>query len=367
MSYMGFGLSNIFLKSNAETRSISAENPKGERGGGAKAEPDKDFPSHGLGKGWKASPAYRNLKSGDTLVIADISGAGIITHIWFAGMEQLYGPYLRDQILRIYWDGEENPSVEVPLGDFFCNGFSTPANINSMPICVNPKRGFNSFWPMPFRKSAKITIENQSPEVIEYFFYQIDYILTDIPKDVMYFHAQWRRRNPLPYAEEYTILDGVTGDGRFAGVYIAWGQHNNEWWGEGEVKFYIDDDAEYPTYCGTGTEDYFGGAWCFSNNEQNAYVNYSTLFMGYPQLIKPDGYYSACQRHGLYRWHIMDPIFFKKNFKATVQALGWRYSGKKNRRFLQLQDDLASTAFWYQSEPHNKFPVLPEADYRENI
>ncbi len=366
MSFYGFDLSNIFLNRNAKTRSVSAENPTGEKGGGAKAVPDNDFPSRMLGKGWKASPAYRNLKAGQTLTVAQINGSGIITHMWFAGMEEQYGPYLREQILRIYWDDEENPSVEVPLGDFFCNGFSVPVNVNSMPICVNPKRGFNSFWPMPFKKSARITIENQSTEVIEYFFYQIDYVLTDIPDNSLYFHAQWRRQNPLPYGEEYTILDNCIGKGRFTGVYIAWGQHNNEWWGEGEVKFYIDDDI-YPTYCGTGTEDYFGGAWCFSNNEQNGYVNYSTPFMGYPQIIKPDGYYSACQRHGLYRWHIMDPIFFDKNFKATIQALGWRCSGGKKRRFLQLQDDLASTAIWYQTEPHNIFPKLPDADYRENI
>lgn len=366
MSNFGFGLSDIFLNRSAQSRSISAENPTGEKGAGAMAEPDAAFPSHHLGRGWKASPARRALAPGQTIKIADINGSGIITHMWFAGIEEENGPQMRDQILRIYWDGEKEPSVEVPLGDFFCNGLSVPTNINSLPVCVNPKRGFNCFWPMPFRRSAEMTVENQSADEIELFFYQIDYVLTEVPDDVLYFHAQWRRQNPLPYGEEYTILDCCCGKGRFAGMYLAWGQNNNGWWGEGEVKFYIDDDFEYPTYCGTGTEDYFGGAWCFLNSEQNAFENYSTPFMGYPQTVKPDGCYGACQRHGLYRWHIADPVFFDKNFKATIQALGWRRAGKK-RRFLQLQDDIASTAFWYQTEPHNVFPKLSDADYRENI
>lgn len=361
-----FSLSNMFMPHEAESRSISAENPTGEKGGGAKAVPDENSAARELGQGWKVSPYLPDLKPGETFTLADITGPGMITHIWFAGIEEENGPFLRDQVLRMYWDNEETPSVEVPIGDFFCNGFSIPTTINSQPVCVNPRRGFNCFWPMPFRSHARITLENQSPEPVRLVFYQFDYLLTEIPEDAMYFHVQWRRQNPLPYQTEYTVLDGVSGKGRFAGMYLAWGQNNGEWWGEGEVKFYIDGDKDFPTYCGTGTEDYFGGAWCFNNLERNGYENYSTAYMGYPQIIRPDGFYSANQRHGLYRWHIADPVFFQKDFKATVQALGWRYSGKK-RRFLPLQDDIASTAFWYQAEPHAKFPELPDANYRENI
>ena len=183
----------------------------------------------------------------------------------------------------------------------------------------------------------------------------------------MYFHAQWRRANPLPYGQEYTILDNVRGKGRFAGVYLAWGQNNNGWWGEGEVKFYIDGDTEFPTYCGTGTEDYFGGAWCFANKEGNAYETFSAPFLGYHQLIKPDGFMGANTRHGLYRWHILDPVFFHSDFKATIQALGWRNAVGGRLEFLPLQDDLASTAFWYQLEPHAPMPKLPDRKYREVI
>ena len=302
-----FDLSNIFLSSSAESRSISAENPNGEKGGGAKALPDSNSWARELGQGWKVSPCI-TVKSGETVTLADIQGPGMITHIWTTCSTDAY----RDCILRFYWDGEEKPSVEVPYGDFFCNGWGVRTNVVSLPINVNPSGGFNSYWPMPFKKSARITLENQRPVDIEGFFYQIDYLLNSVPEDCMYFHACWRRSNPVPFKKEYVILDGVKGKGRFAGVYMAWGQNNNNWWGEGEVKFYIDGDSDFPTYCGTGTEDYFGGAWGFFNKDSNGYETYSAPFLGFHQVIKPDGFMSANMRYGLYRWHIMDPVFFKK-------------------------------------------------------
>ena len=219
----------------------------------------------------------------------------------------------------------------------------------------------NSYWEMPFRKSARITIENLADEEVV-LYYQITYALTEVPDDVAYFHAQWRRNNPLPYKEVHTIVDGIQGWGHYVGTYIAWGVNNTGWWGEGEVKFYIDGDDEFPTICGTGTEDYFGGAWNWEY-PKGEYGVYSTPFLGLPQVIKPDGLYQSQQRFGMYRWHIMDPIRFEEDLRVTIQALGWRSGG----RYLPLQDDIASVAYWYQTEPHAPFPPLPDGDYLEVI
>ncbi len=334
-------LDNIFVISDAETRSISAENPTGEKSGGAKSSPDAGNPASQLGKGWKVRPCI-TLSPGSTTILADISGSGIIQHIWITVDPKAY----RETILRIYWDGETTPSVEAPLGDFFTNGHGLRYNVNSLPIAVNPSGGFNSFWPMPFSQGARITIENLYPQPIDGFFYQITYTLTDIPEKAARFHAQWRRSLTTQDYPEHIILDGIQGQGHYVGTFLAWTQLSNGWWGEGEIKFYIDGDQENPTICGTGTEDYFGGAWGFGGE------TYSTPFLGYPLYRKEPG---EVPHHGLYRWHIMDPIRFKKDLKVTIQALGWWPHGK----FQPLTDDIASVGYWYQTEPHAQFPPLP--------
>jgi hypothetical protein len=252
--------------------------------------------------------------------------------------------------------------VEAPLGDFFCNGWGVRCNVSSLAVAVNPAGGFNCYWEMPFHKSARVTVENLTDEATSGFYYQITYTLTDVPDDVGYFHAQWRRSNPLPYKSVHTLLDGVRGQGHYIGTYIAWGVHNNGWWGEGEIKFYLDGDQDFPTICGTGTEDYFGGAWNFEH-PQGQYGIFSSPYSGLPQVLAPDGLYRSQQRFGLYRWHIMDPIRFQRDLRVTIQALGWRSQG----RYLPLQDDIASTAFWYQREPHAPFPQLPDKDFLEVI
>jgi hypothetical protein len=211
---------------------------------------------------------------------------------------------------------------------------------------------------MPFRQHARITIENLSSDLVRGFTYQISYTLTEVPVDHAYFHAQWRRSNPVKPMQVYTILDGVSGQGHYVGTYLAWGVHNNGWWGEGEIKFYLDGDQEWPTICGTGTEDYFGGAWGFEL-PQGQYCIFSTPFQGLPQIIQPDGLYQSQQRFGMYRWHVMDPIRFQQDIRVTIQDLGWRTPMEGQMRFATRQDDIASTAFWYQSEPHNPFPSLP--------
>jgi len=354
---LGMGLGNLSLLSNAETRSISAENYDGAKGrGGMATEGTGASAARDLGRGWKVSPSIR-LEGGTTATLADIAGPGAIQHIWLTAAPK----HWRNLIFRFYWDGEDTPSVEVPVGDFFCNGWCERVNVNSMPIAVNPAGGFNSYWEMPFRRSAKVTMENRSDEDV-YLYYQIDYALTEVPDHCAYFHAQWRRSNPLGYKEVHTILDGVQGQGHYVGTYLAWQVNSNGWFGEGEIKFYMDGDQEFPTICGTGTEDYFGGAWNWEH-PAGEYGTYSTPFLGMHQVIKPDGLYRANQRFGMYRWHVMDPIRFKQDLRVTIQALGWRSGG----RYLPLQDDIASVAYWYQSEPHAALPPLPSTDAMEVI
>ncbi len=341
-----FGMSGLSLLRNSETRSISAENPTGERAGGARAVPVPPSAATQLGLGWKVRPAI-DLERRKTVTLADVAGPGVIQHIWITVSEKCY----RNCILRVYWDGEAAPSIESPLGDFFANAHGLRYNVNSLMIAVNPAGGFNSYWPMPFRKHAKITIENQSPEDIGGFFYQITYALEAVPEDAAYFHAVWRRSMGTRERPEHVIADGIEGQGHYVGTFVGWEQLSNGWWGEGEVKFYLDGDAQFPTICTTGTEDYFGGAWGFAD------TTFSTPFLGYPLFRKDAG---KIPKHALYRWHVPDPIRFKKNLRVTIQTLGWWPNGK----FQPLTDDLSSVAYWYQTEPHKPFPAMLSREQR---
>ncbi len=352
---LDLSMGNLPRLSSAQSRSISAENPNGGKGQGALATEGTGASSaRDLGIGWKISPSVL-VAAGARLALAEISGPGAIQHIWLTTMPSGW----RSLILRIYWDGEEDPSVEVPLGDFFCNGWCERSNVNSLPIVVNPAGGMNSYWMMPFRQSARMTLENRGADPATVY-YSVDYTLTEVPEDVGYFHAEWRRSNPLPYKTVHTIVDGVRGRGHYVGTYLAWQSNSTGWWGEGEVKFYLDGDQDFPTICGTGTEDYFGGAWDFEQ-PKGQYHSYSTPFLGLPQVIRPDGLYRSQQRFGMYRWHIPDPVRFEQDLRVTVQGLGWRSDG----RYLPLMDDVASVAYWYQAEPHAHHPALPGADALE--
>jgi hypothetical protein len=355
---LGMHMGNLSILSTAESRSISPENPTGEKGKGAMARPDKSkSPARKLGRGWKVSP-YVVIAPGEVKVIADIKGAGAIAQIWMTPT----GPW-RSSILRIYWDGSKEPAVECPVGDFFACGWNKYAQVSSLAVCVNPGSAFNCYWEMPFRKRCRITMSNTA-ETSMILFYQINYVLTEIPTEAAYFHAQFRRVNPLPYKEVYTILDGVTGRGQYVGTYMAWGVHNSGWWGEGEIKFFIDGDAEFPTICGTGTEDYFCGSYNFDvGTENGGYREFTTPYAGLAQVLRPDGLYASQQRFGMYRWHIADPIRFTRDLRVTIQALGWTGDPRKGAEFLPLQDDIASVAYWYQSLPAAKFPALPSPDY----
>ncbi len=348
-------MGNIFRLSNAQTRSISPENFTGEKGKGGMADPaDKDKinianatnAARDLGQGWKVNP-YIRIQSGETVTLAEISGSGAIQHIWMTPTGNW-----RFSIIRIYWDDETEPSVECPVGDFFCMGWGEYSPLSSLAVCVNPGSAFNCYWPMPFHKKCRITMENLNDAEAMTLYYQIDYTLTEVPADAGYFHAQFRRSNPNT-TSVYTIADGIKGKGQFVGVYLAWGVNNNGWWGEGEIKFYLDGDKEFPTICGTGTEDYFCGSYNFDRNGK--YTEFCTPYSGLVQVIRPDGTYKSQQRFGLYRWHIADPIRFEKDLKITIQDLGWHQGG----RYLPQQSDISSVCFWYQANPHAPYPKLP--------
>ncbi len=355
---LGLHLGNLSRLSDAKTRSISPENFTGEKGrGGMSTDGPAKECARDLGPGWKLSPLVK-IGAGQEHVVADIEGPGAIQQIWLTPTGNW-----RFSILRIWWDDQEHPSVECPIGDFFACGWGKYAQVSSLAICVNPGSAFNCYWEMPFRKRCRITVTNIAEQEMV-LYYQVNYTLTEVPEDCAYFHAQFRRTNPLPYKEVYTILDGVQGKGHYVGTYMAWGVNNNAWWGEGEIKFYMDGDVEFPTICGTGTEDYFCGSYNFDVGKENGgYREFTTPYAGMPQVLRPDGLYQANTRFGLYRWHIMDPIRFEEDLKVTIQALGWR----SGHRYLPLQDDIASVAFWYQTLPSAPFPALPDKDYLEII
>lgn len=352
---LGMGIGNLSRLSRAISRSISAENFTGAKGqAGMAVDGTGAACARDLGQGWKVSPSVR-IEPGQAFTVADIQGGGAIQQIWMTPT----GPW-RFAILRFYWDDEATPSIECPVGDFFACAYGRYAPLASLAVCVNPRSGLNCYWEMPFRKRCRITLANIGSEAIT-LYYQVNYTLTAVPDDAAYLHAQFRRSNPLPSKEVHTLLDGVQGWGHYVGTYVAWGVNNCGWWGEGEIKFYLDGDLPFPTICGTGTEDYFGGSYNFDVNGR--YTEFCTPYSGLAQVIRPDGLYDAQQRFGLYRWHIMDPVRFARDVRVTIQALGWRSGG----RYLPLQDDIASTAFWYQAEPHAAFPVLPERDKLEIV
>src|SRR5579863_3743047 len=349
---LDLNMGNLYRMSDAKTRSISPENFNGEKGKGGMATTGTGAgPSRELGQKWKVSPSVV-IKKGTIYTIAEIDGPGAIQHIWMTPTGNW-----RFSILRMYWDDETTPSVETPVGDFFAMGWGKYAPITSLAICVNPGSAFNSYWPMPFRKHAQVTYQNLGNKRVVLYF-QIDFTRAAVSLDAAYFHAQFRRVNPQPYAQVYTIVDGVKGKGQYVGTDLAWGVHDNGWWGEGEIKFYIDGDREFPTINGTGTEDYFNGSYDFTNQEKKQYETFTSPYSGLVQVIEPDSHYVSQQRFGLYRWHIPDPVRFDHDLRITIQDLGW----KNNGTYRPLRDDIASVAYWYQTEPHAAFPPLPSKD-----
>lgn len=345
-------LESCYRRSDAESRSISAENPTGERGGGGRAthestlHPASARHARELGPGWKMSPCIP-LSAGETFTLMDIRGSGIIRHIWMTMDPTFY----RHLVLRMYWDGCVHPSVATPVGDFFCCAWDEARDVTALPVNVNPRGGLNMFLPMPFSGSARITITNEGKHDLSHLFYQIDYTLESVPEDALRLHAIFNRNVRLDAGTDYLILDRPEGRGQYIGTFMAWEQKTRGWWGEGEIKVFIDDDTEFPTICGTGTEDYFGGAWCFGRD-------YSAAFMGYTKISGEEG--EPGTRHTMYRFHLPDPIYFQRRLRVTMQALGWQSEG----RYLPLSDDISSVAFWYQEAGGTPLPALPSFEVR---
>lgn len=353
---LDMNLSNLSRLSNAQTRSISPENFTGGKGKGGMADPkDKDKKntanawnaSRDLGKGWKVNP-YIIIEPGETITIAEMQGPGAVQHIWMTPTGNW-----NFSIIRFYWDDEKTPSIEAPIGAFFGMGWNEFSPLNSLPVTVNPGSAFNSYWKMPFRKKCRITMENINPSDKMTLYYQVDYTLTEVGDDEAYFHAQYRRSKPTK-GSEHVIIDGIKGKGQYVGTYMGIGVTNNGWWGEGEIKFFMDGDKDYATIVGTGTEDYFCGSYNFENRKTHQYMEFSTAYTGLHQVIRPDGVYQSQERFGMYRWHIMDPVRFDSDLKVTIQDLGWRNGG----RYLPQQSDIITVAYWYQSEPHAAYPAM---------
>lgn len=350
----------IYQLKNLKSRAATAENKKAEVGAGGQS-----------GNGRKGSPCISPLKKGTTYTLLDTKGPGMVRHFWCT-LPPGNIDHMRNTIIRMYWDGQEQPSVEVPLGDFFGIAHGRQRNMISDSVGMQEGKGLNCWIPMPFKESALITIENDSDSDVDLYFYQIDFTLgDDINEDTGYFHAQFRRSNPCPMGEDFVIVDGIKGRGVYLGTILGVRSlYQEAWWGEGELKFYIDGDKDYPTICGTGIEDYMGSAWGLEE--------ITTPYQGAPLVDNENGLYS------IYRFHSKDPIYFQDDLKLTVQQIAYGSRGKAEKHFgeafngyraagppsdndfcyFDLSDDYCSTAYWYQTLPTTPFPAFPNREQR---
>lgn len=340
-----FAAPDMPLLTDGVGRAITWENRTGAPGAGGKAK-----------GGRKGSPCIEKIPAGATETLMDVDGPGVIRHIWITIPDRSPN-HLRNHILRMYWDSEKDPSVEVPLGDFFgtahgrvaCDDKGNPTHMSSAWTTAPNGRAFNAFFPMPFDTHARITVQNDTGEPSRSFFFQIDYeLLSKLPANAGRFHVQFRRQNPTIEKQDYVIVDNVRGPGMYVGTVLGVRALGPHWWGEGELKMYMDGDTDYPTICGTGAEDYFNAGW--------GMLLYQTPYHGCTFMAKNDFFKEACV--SMYRWHVLDPVRFRKSLKVTIQQIGW------NNGLFERSDDWCSTAFWYQQEPHNTFPALPDREAR---
>lgn len=339
-----------------------------EHGALAEPEPDPSAPEELFALARLRS--YKNLRSsswdrtggnadsvavepGQTATLLDVAGAGVVTHIWFT-INSPDPMHLKNLVLRAWWDGESAPSVEAPVGDFFGLGLGEYFVYQSALLAVAPIKALNSYFPMPFSTSARITMTNEGTVRTRNLYFAIDYVtLPVLPAGLGRFHAQYRQAAPcrgetsdgknLSGQNNYVFLE-ATGKGHFAGVTQAVLQNEDGWFGEGDDMIFVDGDR-MPTINGTGTEDYYNGAWDFGGQ---AFAN---QHQGAPYVVDPE---RTGGRYCLYRWHLESPIAFEKSIRVTIEH------GTANDR----SDNFYSTAYWYQTEPHAAFPALPSREDR---
>jgi D-arabinan exo alpha-(1,3)/(1,5)-arabinofuranosidase (non-reducing end) len=304
------------------------------------------------------------VKAGGTATILDVTGAGTVTHLWFtiASDDPMH---LKNLVLRAWWDGENAPSIETPIGDFFGLGLGQYFTYQSALTAVAPMKALNAYFKMPFERAAKMTVTNEGAEPTGALYFAVDYVaLEKLPEDVGRFHAQYRQAAPCKGTTNYWVhnwdkaandaknLDGkdnyvfmeATGRGHFVGVTQAVLQNQEGWFGEGDDMMFVDGDA-MPTINGTGTEDYYNGAWDFGGE---AFAN---MHQGAPHIVDPE---RIGGEYCLYRWHTESPVAFEKSIKVTIEH------GHANCR----SDNFYSVAYWYQTEPHAEFPTLPKPEER---
>ena len=307
----------------------------------------------------------RRVLAGDSTVVLEAEGPGIVTHMWFTFLDKGPHPWAvngsathQEMLLRIYYDGHETPDVEVPFGDFFANCFGERSEVISLPVVVEDADSYNCFWPMPFRKSIRIEIANQSPDKnVNLLYYNIDWIKKDrLPKDTPYFYAMYRQEYPAVEGKDYVVLE-TEGKGHYVGTVMAVRQRSPQWFGEGDEKIYIDGE-EKASIWGTGTEDYFLSAWGLASNVNTPY--FGTVYFTHGTI---GGQTSA------YRWHIADPIVFNKSIKVTFEHTGWMSPDEnKERRTFSMnerQDDISTVAYWYQTGTPTFERGVPSAEERK--
>jgi hypothetical protein len=295
------------------------------------------------------------LYGGERKIIADIRGAGVIRHIWMT-LRSAEEAYLRKTVLRMFWDDEDGPSVETPIGDFFGLGHATTTYFASMPLSMFD-RGFNCYFPMPFYRNARIEVVNEGTGVPLILYFYVDYESHDeLPEGMGTFHAQWRRENPctavrLPAEqnvdgkENYVVLE-AKGHGHYVGCHLDIDALSPGWWGEGDDMFFVDGEHWPPAIHGTGTEDYFCGAWNFNEVRRTFWTPY------YGYHLKGNDDYTG--KHSMYRYHIEDPIVFRRSLLFSIEH------GHAN----DMAHDYSSTAYWYQAEPHAQTVTLLPVEQR---
>lgn len=317
---------------HVRSRTISFENPTGAKGSAGKA-------ASSLGVGRKGSPA-KHIQPGESIVLCDIEGPGVIRHIWLTVWPTVEA--LQGIVIRAFWDNQKHPSIEAPLGSFFGTMHGQPRAYQSAVHSVNARAGLNTWMEMPFRGHAKIVIQNESAHKA-LVFYNIDLTLGDkLPPELGYLHSAYRRENPTTLRKDFEVLPTRKGKGRYLGCVLGIRTLSSNWWGEGEFKVYLDGDEDFPTICGTGTEDYVGQSWGL----QNAAFLYAGTCLQSNDL------------NTIYRWHIKDPIYWKKNIRATIQQIGYRDG------LYERQDDWSVCSFWYEPIPSDPLPDMPNLKAR---